>query len=96
MSARIRNAVALLRHYALRTLQLPEARKYMFVAGSPPGRWFKMALFSFGIFLPLGSLIWAVLIWHGIRTGGTERTNEGGRVDPSAAAQLTIDVPAAT
>lgn len=96
MSARIRNAIALLRHCALRTFQVPEASKHMFVAGSPPERWVKMALFFVGIFLPLGSIIWAVLIWHGVRTGRTERTNEGGRADPSAAAQMAFNVPATT
>lgn len=39
----------------------------MFAAGSRRVRWLKMLLFGVGIVLPLGSLIWAGLYWHGNR-----------------------------
>ncbi|UCV21713.1 hypothetical protein [Ferribacterium limneticum] len=37
----------------------------MFAAQSSWGRSLKIGLFGIGVVLPLGSLIWALLFWHG-------------------------------
>jgi hypothetical protein len=55
--------------------RLPEATATMFAARSPWGRSVKIALFGVGVILPLGSVIWALLFWHGssVRQRGTSR-----------------------
>ncbi|NTV70505.1 MAG: hypothetical protein HGA71_10195 [Azonexaceae bacterium] len=54
----IRNAAAWLR-------RLPQATGMMLAARSSLGRSVKITLFGIGVVLPLGSLIWALLFWHG-------------------------------
>jgi len=61
----IKSAVSLLRTYTRWVRQLPKATEFMFAARSPAGRSVKIFLFGVGVFLPLGSLIWVVLFWHG-------------------------------
>lgn len=57
--------VALYRTYLGWIRRLPEATTTIFAARSRWGRSCKMALFGVGVVLPLGSLIWAALFWHG-------------------------------
>ena len=61
----MRKALALLRSYAGWMRQLPQASGLLFAARTPLGRSIKMALFAIGVALPLGSLIWVLLFWHG-------------------------------
>jgi hypothetical protein len=61
----IRNAAALVRGYTVWMRQLPQATGMMFAARSSFGRSIKIGLFGIGVVLPLGSLIWALLFWHG-------------------------------
>lgn len=70
-----RTAVALLRAYSVWVRRLPEATGFMFAARSRLGRSVKIFFFGVGVVLPLGSLIWVVLFWHGngIRAGQGER-----------------------
>jgi len=56
---------ALLHGYAIWVRRLPLATGTLFAARSPWGRSFKIFLFGVGVVLPLGSLIWALLYWHG-------------------------------
>jgi hypothetical protein len=59
------SAGALLRGYAVWVRRLPQATGMMFAARSSWGRSLKIGLFGIGVVLPLGSLIWALLFWHG-------------------------------
>ena len=59
-------AVALGRRCSGGFLRLLRLRGAMFAARSSPGRYCKLALFGLGVILPLGSLIWAALAWHGL------------------------------
>jgi hypothetical protein len=61
----IKNAAALVRGYTTLIRQLPQATGMMFAARSSWGRSVKIGLFSIGVVLPLGSLIWMLLFWHG-------------------------------
>ena len=61
----LKNAAALVRGYTTLVRQLPQATGMMFAARSTWGRSVKMGLFGVGVVLPLGSLIWLVLFWHG-------------------------------
>ncbi|MBP6188610.1 MAG: hypothetical protein KA435_00050 [Azonexus sp.] len=61
----IRNAGALVRGYVVWVRRLPQANGMMFAAQSSWGRSVKIGLFGIGVVLPLGSLIWALLFWHG-------------------------------
>lgn len=61
----IKNALALFRGYAIWVRRLPQATGFMFAARSRWGRSVKVLLFAVGVVLPLGSLIWALLFWHG-------------------------------
>lgn len=61
--------MALLRGYVAWARRQPLATGPMFVARSPVIRSLKMFLFGVGVVLPLGSLIWAALYWHGNRVG---------------------------
>lgn len=45
--------------------QLPRATGLLFAARTPMGRSVKITLFGIGVVMPLGSLIWALLYWHG-------------------------------
>jgi hypothetical protein len=61
----LKNAAALVRGYTTLVRQLPQATGMMFAARSTWGRSVKIGLFGVGVVLPLGSLIWLVLFWHG-------------------------------
>jgi hypothetical protein len=61
----IRNAAVLVRGYTDLVRQLPQATGMMFTARSSWGRSVKIGLFGIGVVLPLGSLIWMLLFWHG-------------------------------
>ena len=65
----IKNAIALLRCRAFGVFRLPPATGLMFAARSPLGRSLKIVLFGVGVVLPLGSLIWLLLFWHGKGVG---------------------------
>lgn len=65
----LRNAVSLLRSHAFWDFRQSLATGAMFAAYSPLGRSLKIVLFVVGVILPLGSLIWAMLMWHGHRFG---------------------------
>jgi hypothetical protein len=56
---------ALLRSYADWVRRLPQAMGLLLAARSPLGRSIKVFLFGLGLVLPLGSIIWALLLWHG-------------------------------
>jgi len=56
---------AYLRDYITWARRLPQATGIMFAARSRLGRSCKIILFGVGVVLPLGSLIWALLFWHG-------------------------------
>lgn len=71
-----RNAAAWLRTYANWMRQLPQATRMMFAARSSLGRSVKIGLFGVGVVLPLGSLIWALLFWHG---NGVLRHSDGAK-----------------
>lgn len=61
----IKSAAALWRGYIALVRQLPHATGMMFAARSSWGRSLKITLFGIGVVLPLGSLIWLLLFWHG-------------------------------
>ena len=61
----MRKTVALIRNYADRMRRRPLATGFIFAARTPLGRSVKVFLFGLGVILPLGSLIWALLFWHG-------------------------------
>ncbi len=61
----IKNAVTLLRTYCRWIRSLPKATESMFAARTHAGRSVKIFLFGIGVVMPLGSLIWIVLFWHG-------------------------------
>lgn len=65
--------IALLNRCAARLPPVPRFTTAMFAARSRPGRSIKVFLFGLGAILPLGSLIWALLAWHGT---GVARTRE--------------------
>ena len=65
LPAMIRNTITALRGYALWVRALPHASGMLFAARTSQGRSVKIFLFGIGVVLPLGSLIWAVLFWHG-------------------------------
>lgn len=46
---------------------MPGGARMMLDAQSRVGRSVKVSLFVVGAILPLGSLIWAALLWHGVR-----------------------------
>lgn len=77
----LRNAVTLLRCYASWVRQIPQATGLMFAARSPLGRSFKIFFFGVGVVLPLGSLIWAMLFWHGNRIGKDGASRTSGQAD---------------
>jgi hypothetical protein len=56
---------ALLRSYAEWVRRLPQATGLLFAARSPLERSIKVFLFGVGLVLPLGSILWALLLWHG-------------------------------
>ena len=62
MTAKLR---PLLRAYLAWMRQLPLATGVLFAARTPWGRSLKIFLFAVGVFLPLGSLLWCLLYWHG-------------------------------
>jgi hypothetical protein len=66
--------IAQLRGYVIRARRMPRATGVMFAARSPWGRSVKMFLFGIGLLVPLGSLIWALLFWHG---NGVHRRSPG-------------------
>jgi hypothetical protein len=63
--AMINRPVAQMRDYAIWLARLPQATGLIFAARSSTGRSIKIFLFGVGAVLPLGSLIWAMLFWHG-------------------------------
>ncbi len=72
----VTNAVARLYFFAVSAIRLRLTTGFMFAAQSPLGRSVKILLFVVGIVLPLGSLIWVLLLWHGnavVRSGYSGR-----------------------
>lgn len=59
------NPVVWARTYVKWVRMLPQATGLMFAARSSAGRSIKIFLFGVGAVMPLGSLIWALLFWHG-------------------------------
>lgn len=57
---------------------MPGQAHVMLDAPSRAGRSLKISLFIAGAILPLGSLIWAGLLWHGV-SQGRKRLPAGGR-----------------
>lgn len=78
----IKSAARLLRTYTSWVRQLPKATEFMFAARSRAGRSVKIFLFGIGVFLPLGSLIWALLFWHGNAIGRVRSTVLPGKALP--------------
>ncbi|MFZ4538529.1 hypothetical protein [Propionivibrio sp.] len=62
---KIRNAFRSLYGHAVWIRKLPQATELMFASRTPLGRSVKIFLFGLGVVLPLGSLIWVLLFWHG-------------------------------
>jgi len=75
----IRNAVTLIYGYAQWIRNLPQATALLFAARTPLGRSVKIFLFGVGVVLPLGSLIWVLLFWHGNCVTGYECSETGVR-----------------
>lgn len=69
MSVHLKNTIERVRGYAVKVPGLAQGTEDMFAARSPMGRSIKVFLFSVGVVLPLGSLIWALLLWHGSLAG---------------------------
>lgn len=82
----IKGAVNLLRTYASWVRQLPKATEFIFAARSRGGRSIKIFLFGIGVVLPLGSLIWALLFWHGNVIG-----RSGGKMLPRGTAESRVN-----
>jgi hypothetical protein len=61
------SAASLSRGYASLGKKLSEAWGALFSARTPLGRSTKIALFGLGVVLPLGSVIWVLLLSHGAR-----------------------------
>jgi len=61
----LKNAVTLVYGYVRWMRKLPQATGLIFAARTSLGRSVKIFLFGLGVVLPLGSLIWALLFWHG-------------------------------
>ena len=61
----IQQARKLLCEYKGWLKKLPQATHLMFAARSSLGRSAKIFLFGIGVILPLGSLIWVALYFHG-------------------------------
>ena len=78
----IKNAVTLLHGYAIWVRRLPQSTGLMFTARSPLGRSVKIFLFGVGVVLPLGSLIWVVLFWHGNGIARFRRIEAGAKPNP--------------
>lgn len=72
----ISRSVALLLSYVRWGRRLPQATESIFTARSPLGRSIKIFLFGVGVILPLGSLIWALLYWHGCSVRRSTATRE--------------------
>ncbi len=68
-----------MRDYAMWVRRLPQATGFMFAARTPLGRSLKIFLFGVGVVLPLGSLIWVVLFWHGSSAVRPECSGMNGR-----------------
>ncbi len=60
-----RRAFARLRSRVRRLANSKQVSEAMFAASSRQGRSIKIFLFGLGVILPLGSLIWALLLLHG-------------------------------
>ena len=88
----IRNALALWRGYVSLVRRLPQATGFMFAARSRWGRAFKVLLFALGVVLPLGSLIWALLFWHGNAVLGADVSGQAGK--PAAVHHALPPLPA--
>lgn len=58
-------ALALLRSYVHLVRRRDWTPGLMFASRSSFGRPVKIFLFGLGVLLPLGSVIWALLLWHG-------------------------------
>ncbi len=84
----IKNAVTLLHGYAIWVRRLPQSTGLMFTARSPLGRSVKIFLFGVGVVLPLGSLIWVVLFWHGNGIARFRRTEGDGKANRGLAGRL--------
>jgi hypothetical protein len=63
------SAVSPLRGYKDWGKKLTETHGALFSARTPLGRSTKIVLFGIGAVLPLGTLIWALLLSHGLRAG---------------------------
>jgi hypothetical protein len=63
------SAVSPLRGYKDWGKKLTETRGALFSARTPLGRSTKIVLFGLGAVLPLGTVIWALLLSHGLRAG---------------------------
>jgi hypothetical protein len=61
------SAVSRLRAHASWGEKLIQTRRALFFARTPLGRSTKIVLFGIGAVLPLGSVIWALLLSHGLR-----------------------------
>ncbi|MFT3960844.1 hypothetical protein [Propionivibrio sp.] len=61
------NAASLSRGYMKWGKKLTQAHGALFFARTPLGRSTKMVLFGIGAVLPLGTVIWVLLLSHGLR-----------------------------
>lgn len=61
----LQQAATWLRAYKNWLGKVPQATHLMFAARTSFGRATKIFLFGLGVLLPLGSLIWLLLYWHG-------------------------------
>jgi hypothetical protein len=79
------------RAYTTWVRRLPQATVFIFAARSRWGRSFKIFLFGVGIFLPLGSLIWVLLFWHG---NGVLRHGVAWQLNKPAVVRHASELPA--
>jgi hypothetical protein len=61
------SAVSRLRSYTSWGEKLIQTQRTLFSARTPLGRSTKIVLFGIGAVLPLGTVIWALLLSHGLR-----------------------------
>lgn len=87
----VTRVLALLRGSMTGFRDLRGATGLLFVARTRVGRWVKVLLFGVGVVLPLGSLIWALLYWHGNRL----RRADGRGAAPTVGPAQLADRPAA-
>ncbi|MDR0577420.1 MAG: hypothetical protein LBI87_07780 [Candidatus Accumulibacter sp.] len=74
-----KSAASLSRGYTKWGKKLAQSQDVLFSARTPLGRSTKMVLFGIGAVVPLGSVIWALLLSHGLRARRDSAANPASR-----------------